>query len=56
MPSIDRRRFLKAPRVRHRRRDRGRSSFTAFSAKANVRDRHNALRAVPDLRDGKVRL
>ena len=30
--------------------------FTALAANANGRDRQNTLRAIPDLRDGKVRL
>ena len=58
MPSIDRRRFLKGAAGAATAAAIGGpfQGFTAMSANANGRDRQNTLRAVPDLRDGKVRL
>jgi len=58
MPSIDRRRFLQGAAGAATAIAVGGpfQGFTAMAANANGRDRQNTLRAVPDLRDGKVRL
>ena len=58
MPSIDRRRFLQGAAGAATAIAVGGpfQGFTATAANANGRDRQNTLRAVPDLRDGKVRL
>src|SRR5215207_6906968 len=58
MPSIDRRRFLQGAAGAATAVAVGGpfQGFTAMTANANGRDRQNTLRAIPDLRDGKVRL
>ena len=58
MPSIDRRRFLQGAAGAATAIAVGGpfQGFTAMAANAKGRDRQNTLRAVPDLRDGKVRL
>ena len=58
MPSIDRRRFLQGAAGAATAIAVGGpfQGFTAMAANANGRDRQNTLRAIPDLRDGKVRL
>jgi secreted PhoX family phosphatase len=58
MPSIDRRRFLQGAAGAATAIAVGGpfQGFTAMAANAKGRDRQNTLRAIPDLRDGKVRL